>query len=92
MKLHLVILKGLENWRKWIELMRSVSAKAELWDYVNPSPIAGQTLQILTAPVRPTPRSVSATAETYATLSTDKREQLRILQADYSYDLQKYDR
>ena len=101
----LVILKGPENWDKWIELIKTASTKGDIWEYVNPDSLdmlesdtqteapSGRTvLKKLVEPIRPTPSLIAEDEGVkYSDLDDDQREQLRVAQTDYTYDLRKFD-
>ncbi|EED15707.1 reverse transcriptase family protein [Talaromyces stipitatus ATCC 10500] len=46
-----VILKSLNEWRRWLEQLRTKATKERVWDYVNPSPL--RTHEVEPAPEKP---------------------------------------
>ena len=52
-----VILSTEKDWDKWIELIKTMSLKFNLWDHINPS-LPESQLKTLIQPERPTPNTV----------------------------------
>ena len=80
----------MKDWDDWIEFVHNAALGADIWDLINPSKTEAE-IQCIAPPVRPEPSNVKpSTVEgvstTYSDLSTDEKEQLRQLQADYNYD------
>jgi hypothetical protein len=86
----------MKDWDDWVEVIRTAALGADIWDLINPNKSKTQ-IKSLAQPLRPEPADIKPPAEgevttAYSQLSTDEKEQLRQLQADYNYDRKEYDR
>jgi len=91
-----IILNGMKDWDDWIEVNRTTALASDIWDLINPDELKANIPQ-LTQPTRPEPSDVKPPEvgqlpTAYSMLSTDEKEQLRLLQSDYTYDRKEYDR
>jgi hypothetical protein len=91
-----IILNGMKDWDDGIKVIWTTALGADIWDLINPNELKANIPQ-LTQPTRPEPSDIKRPAAgepptVYSRLSTDEKEQLRQLQADYTYDRKEYDR
>ena len=77
-----VILKDYKDWKKWIEVTKTVVLKYDVWKYCNPS-IRREELLIYEEPKRLKPVDVNANTQMYAVLKEDEKEIYRSLLKDY---------
>ena len=77
-----VILKDYKDWKKWIEVIKTVVLKYDVWKYCNPS-IRREELLVYEEPKRLKPVDVNANTQTYAILKEDEKEIYRSLLKDY---------
>lgn len=93
-----VILKGVENWDDWIEVTKSVALKGNIWDLVNPTSGEKEDAARTKAkaehnkPDRPRASKVSGVeGASIESLTKDQIEVLKLLIAEYSYDVREYE-
>ena len=77
-----VILKDYKDWKKWIEVIKTVVLKYNVWKYCNPS-IRREELLVHEEPKKPKPVDVNVNTQTYAALKEDEKEIYRSLLEDY---------
>jgi len=89
-----IILKGPNDWKAWIETIKATSLSGEIWEFVNPD-LPAEEVKSLVEPVRPSLAAVRAEnqPEDEAVLSQADYIKLRFseLQSAYSYDRRLYD-
>jgi hypothetical protein len=66
------------DWDEWIDLIRLRARTADVWEYVDPSTSQDELPRLL-EPVFPKPSNVKSGKTSYAALSEDEKDELRIL-------------
>ena len=91
-----LILTTSKDWEPWLELIKVAALEHNIWKYINPTLPRVTTP---TMPTRPTPSMVKPDIiepgnpprpANFSDLSSDEREQLRWMNADYDDNRQAY--
>ena len=77
-----VILKDYKDWKKQIEVTKTVVLKYNVWKYYNPS-IRREELLVHEEPKKPKPVNVNANTQIYTILKENEKEIYRSLLKDY---------
>ena len=85
-----VILKDYKDWKKWIEVIKTVALKYNVWKYCNLS-TRREELLVNKEPKRPKPVDVNINTQTYAILKEDEKEIYRSLLKDYQRVRRRFD-
>ena len=85
-----IVLNTPSDWEDWIEVIQTRAQAAGIWGYVDPS-IKKDNLPNLIEPELPTASTVNSAKPTFASLSEDEKEELKLLCFKYKHDLAKYE-
>ena len=85
-----VILKDYKDWKKQIEVTKTVVLKYDVWKYCNPS-TRREELLVYEEPKRPKPVDINVNTQTYAILKEDEKEIYRSLLKDYQRVRRRFD-
>ena len=83
----LIILRTGNDWKPWIELMKTSALEYDIWKFVDPD-IEVEDIPIFKEPEAPTPNDVKAPSEgriktRFAELSADEKEEYYSLKEEY---------
>jgi len=84
-----VVLSNTNDWDEWIEVVKVHALAGEVWEYVDPSKDQVPTLE---EPKLPRPEDVKPGATSYGQLSTEEKDDYKMLRQDYKLDLDRYTR
>ena len=75
-----VVLNAPGDWDEWIQVVKTQAIAGDIWDHVDPKK---DQIPSLGKPEMPKPQHVNQEKTTYAELSTEEKEEFRIIRQDY---------
>jgi hypothetical protein len=84
-----VVLSNTNDWDEWMEVVKVHALVGEVWEYIDPSK---DQVPILVEPKLPRPEDIHPEATSYRQLSTEEKDDYKMLRQDYKLDLDRYTR
>jgi hypothetical protein len=83
------VLNTPNDWDEWIQVVKTQAIAGDIWDHVDPK---RDQIPTLGKPELPKPQNVNREKTTYAELTTEEKEEFRMMRQDYKQQFDLYER
>jgi hypothetical protein len=84
-----VVLNTPGDWDEWIQVVKTQAIAGDIWEHVDPK---RDQIPTLDKPEMSKPQQVNQEKTTYAELSTEEKEEFRMMRQDYKQQFDLYER